>query len=349
MSQRGTYKVFRYKRELKKVTMKNNLIIIAFFMLASIFGQAQVTPGDTTEYIIKLSNGNEYIGVIVQDDGREMLIQSKSVGKIYLKKTDIVSIAKNDKSSALVVEGEVWDNSTFSTRYFVTTNGLPIKKGENYYMFNLYGPELHVAVSNSLNVGIMTTWIGAPFLFTLKKSFATRKKDVNFAFGSLTGNLGYLNSFKGVFSLNFMSVTKGNRENNVTFSSGVLFYNNGGKSQDYYSSVRSSGVLSSIAGTLRIGKSTSLIFDSMFGMLNTSRERRDDGYTYYLDPVTQEYVSEYYDNGMVKTRSQRGFFMFMPGIRVMQTPTRAFQFYLNYTTVENNNFGFPMVSWLRTF
>lgn len=334
MSQRGAYAVSRYKRELNKVTMKNNLIIIAFFMLASIFSQAQVTPGDTTEYIIKLSNGNEYVGMIIQDDGREMLIQSNSVGKIYLKKTEIVSISKNDKSHAQIVEGEVWDNSTFSTRYFVTTNGLPIKKGENYYMFNLYGPELHVAVSNSLNVGIMTTWIGAPFLFTLKKSFATKKKDVNFAFGSLTGNLGYLNSFKGVFSLNFMSITKGNRENNVTFSSGVLFYNNGGKAQDYYSSVRSSGVLNSIAGTLRIGKSTSLIFDSMFGMLNTTRERNWD---------------YYYDNGMVKSRSHRGFFMFMPGIRVMQTPTRAFQFYLNYTTVENNNFGFPMVSWLRTF
>jgi hypothetical protein len=318
-------------------------------MFVAILGQTQVTPGDTTEYIIKLGNGNEYVGVIVQDDGRELLIESKSVGKIYLKKTEIISISKNDKAHSVVVDGEVWDNNTFSTRYFVTTNGLPIKKGENYYMINLYGPELHVAVSNSLNVGLMTTWIGAPFLFTLKKSFPTKRKDLNFALGSLTGNLGYLNSFKGVFSLNFMSITKGNRENNITFSSGVVFYNNGPKSQDYYSSVRSSGILNSIAGTLRIGKSTSLIFDSMFGTLNTTRERIDEGYTYYLDPNTQEYVSNYYNNGVVKTRTNRGFFMFMPGIRVMQTKTRAFQFFLNYTTVENNSFGFPMVSWLRTF
>jgi hypothetical protein len=330
--------------------MKNNIIIIAFFMLASIFGQAQVTPGDTTEYIIKLSNGSEYVGMIVQDDGREMLIQSKSVGKIYLKKTDIISISKNDKTHAVVIDGEVWDNNTFSTRYFVTTNGLPIKKGENYYMINFYGPEMHVAVSNSLNVGLMTTWIGAPFLFTLKKSFPTKRKDVNFALGSLTGNLGYLNSFKGIFSVNFMSITKGDRENNLTFSSGFVYYSNGNSSMDgYYTSVRSSGVLNSIAGTLRIGKSTSLIFDSMFGTLNTTRERLDEGYNYYLDPNTQEYVSSYYNNGLVRTRTNRGFFMFMPGIRVMQTKTRAFQFFLNYTAVENNNFGFPMVSWLRTF
>jgi hypothetical protein len=328
--------------------MKKSILFLALCFF-SILGIAQVTPGDSTEYVIKLANGNEYIGYVLKDDGREMLIQSSAVGKLFIKKADIISISKKTESKGVMVDGEVWENNTFSTRYFFSTNGLPIKKGENYYMIHLYGPEFHVAVSNSVNVGIMTTWIGAPFLFTLKKSFPTKRPDVNFAVGSLTGNLSYLSGFKGLMSVNFLSITKGDRENNLTFSSGVLVANNGINADEYQTNVKSSGTLASVAGTLRIGKSTSLIFDSMFGILNAKRTRLDAGYTSDYDPILQTYNSYYYNNGLVTTRTSRGFMLLMPGIRIMQGPDRAFQFYMNYTSIEGNTFGFPMVSWLRKF
>ena len=323
-----------------------------FFLLicmASTLGISQVTPGDTTEYVIKMANGNEYIGIVLKDDGREMLIQSASVGKLYVNKADVVSIIKRTEVKGVMVDGEVWDNNTFSTRYFFSTNGLPIKKGDNYYMIHLYGPEFHVAVSNSVNVGLMTTWIGAPFLFTVKKSFTTKRPDVNFAIGTLTGNLSYLNGFKGLMSVNFLSITKGTRENNFTFSSGFLVANNGMQADEYQSNVKSSGSLASVAGTLRIGKSASLIFDSMFGILNAKRTRLDAGYVYNYDPILNVDNGYYYNNGMVTTRTSRGFMLLMPGIRIMNGSNRAFQFYMNYTSFEGNTFGFPMVSWLRKF
>jgi hypothetical protein len=324
--------------------MKIRIIVTAFLMMIAFLGQAQVSPGDTTEYIIRLGNGNEYVGVIVQDDGREMLIHTKSLGKIYVSKTDVVSITKNDKSHAVVVDGEVWDNSTFSTRYFLTTNGLPIKKGENYYMIHLFGPEFHVAVSNSVNVGIMTTWIGAPFLFTVKKSFATKRPDINLALGSLNGNLSFFNEFKGLFSLNFLSVTKGNRENNITLSGGYVHWHNGMKADLYQTNVKSNGFLGSVAGSWRISKSASFIFDSMIGYLYSKRNSYEEEYTYDAN-WNVVYVNRF----RVEKNTERAFYMFMPGIRVMETKNRAFQFYLNYTNVEDVQFGFPMVSWLRTF
>ncbi len=332
----------------KNHRMKKSILFLALCFF-SILGIAQVTPGDSTEYVIKLANGNEYIGYVLKDDGREMLIESNTVGKLYVKKVDVVSISKKVEAKGVVVDGELWEDNTFSTRYIFTTNGLPIKKGENYYMIHLYGPEFHVAVSNTVNVGIMTTWIGAPFLFTFKKSFPTKRKDVNFAVGSLTGNLGYLNGFKGLFSANFVSFTKGDRENNLTFSAGYVYYSNGNGLDEYTTKVRSNGALGSVAGTLRIGKSASLVFDSMFGLLNTSRISRSSGVYSDYDPVTQQWIYTPYDTGVVNNKSSRGFLLFMPGIRIMETRERAFQFYLNYTSIEGNNFGFPMVSWLRKF
>lgn len=332
----------------KNHPMKKSILFLALCFF-SILGIAQVTPGDSTEYVIKLANGNEYVGYVLKDDGREMLIESNTVGKLYIKKSDVLSIIKKVDAKGVVVDGEVWENNPFSTRYFFSTNGLPIKKGENYYMIHLYGPEFHVAVSNSFNVGLMTTWIGAPFLFTVKKSFATKRPDVNFAVGSLTGNLSYISGFKGLMSVNFLSITKGNRERNITFSSGFVVANNGKKATEYDRNVKSSGPLASIAGTLRIGKNACLIFDSMFGVLNFKESYHDAWYDYNYDPITQVYTTVYVDNGMKTSRSSGGFVLLMPGIRIMQDQNKAFQFYMNYSSIDGNRFGFPMVSWLRKF
>ena len=83
------------------------LFFFLLFCMTSTLGISQVTPGDTTEYVIKMANGNEYIGIVLKDDGREMLIQSASVGKLYFNKADVVSISKKSDAKGVVVEGEI--------------------------------------------------------------------------------------------------------------------------------------------------------------------------------------------------------------------------------------------------
>ena len=46
----------------------------------------------------------------------------------------------------------------FATRYFFTTNGLALKKGERYALFNWWGPEIHSNVADNVTLGVMTTW-----------------------------------------------------------------------------------------------------------------------------------------------------------------------------------------------
>ena len=47
---------------------------------------------DTTLRVVTKHDGTEYIGVIISDDGREVLIETKALGKIYIPKSDIRSI-----------------------------------------------------------------------------------------------------------------------------------------------------------------------------------------------------------------------------------------------------------------
>ena len=55
----------------------------------------------------------------------------------------------------LVLDGEYQPNGPFTTRYIFTTNALPILKGEHYAKLNILGPEVHFAVSNNFNIGII--------------------------------------------------------------------------------------------------------------------------------------------------------------------------------------------------
>jgi len=142
-------------------------ILFILLMLVSSFAFSQT---DTNTYVISATGDREYIGKILSDDGREVLIITEKLGKIFVPKSEIVQISKIDVTKE-ITNGE-WDiESPFTTRYIFTTNALPIKRGENYTMVNIFGPEAHFAVTNNLNIGVMTTWIASPFAVVGKWTF----------------------------------------------------------------------------------------------------------------------------------------------------------------------------------
>lgn len=144
--------------------MKHSSSIFAYILMCAVFtwmstklSAQTVTPSPSTEkVVIKTFNGLEFIGTIMGDDGREVKIMTESVGLVYLRKEEISSIKKAESEN--IVEGNYDDGGPFTTRYVFTNNALPIKKGENYAIWNWYGPEIHFAVSPKLNLGLMTTW-----------------------------------------------------------------------------------------------------------------------------------------------------------------------------------------------
>lgn len=330
-------------------------------------GQSEV---DTTKqlFVVIKSNGVEYIGHILEDDGREVLIVTEKLGKVYIPKADIKEIRPLKQKKDLF-NNSFKSNNPFTTRYSFTTNALPVNKDENYYMLNLYGPEMHFAVTNRLNLGVMSTWLGSPIGFAAKYTFPTKDPKLNFSIGSILANSGYILNFSRFGGLHFANVTFGDRDNNLTLAGGILHWHGGSyvlmEPGNYPSNtnfneiplrtVRNPALLGpmfSVAGIARIGAKTSFVFDSMLGYFRRSFDRTD---------FTNEFSGT---NGLwtrritayVEERETLAFFM-MPGIRVNRTESSAFQFSLAGVSirqamngvVDTYSFPIPFCTWFYTF
>lgn len=86
--------------------MKYLLILFINLFIFSTITFSQVTDDDVdsnkdstskTYYLIKKSDGNELYGEILEDDGREILLETKNIGKIYINKSDIKEIIDINK------------------------------------------------------------------------------------------------------------------------------------------------------------------------------------------------------------------------------------------------------------
>ena len=297
----------------------------------------QIQQTDTTKtkqlYLVTKLNKTEYVCEILSDDGREVLILTDQLGKIYIPKSDISSIEKiKDKSS--VVRGEYYEAGPFTTRYSFTTNGFPLKKGSNYAIVNLSGPEVHFAVTDNFSVGIMSTWIASPFVFVLKQSFKSSNENVHYSVGALLGTSGYLGNFSYFGGLPFANVTFGDVKKNLTISAGYGFL---GSFSD--SNFGVGAPILSIAGITKVGAKASFIFDSMFGFI--SSKTASYNYVYPYTPYNS-------------TANSFGFCL-MPGMRFQTKENSAFQVSLagvsiyDYQSKTSTTFPMPMCTWFFRF
>ena len=325
--------------------MKKILSTLFLFLALSAIALAQK---DSTLKVIKLTNGNEYIGTIISDDGREMLFESTAVGKVYIKKTDVKSISNYSEDDFVVINNEKVKSNPFSTRYSFTTNALPIKKKDNYYMINLWGPEFHVAVADNFNVGIMTTWIGSPLALAAKYSFQTKNPKVNFSVGEIIGNGGYVNP-SAFISLSFGNVTFGDRDKNLTLGVGYGYFDFNqseeipgiyitGNSIPTRGKSGTKGVLGSVAASIRINERNSFVFDSMFGLLNTNGTTSTNQYN--PAGIWTTTVSPNIDS--------KPFLILMPALRTSQGEGRSVQFTLAGIRINKTYNPIPFVTWYRS-
>lgn len=283
-------------------------------------------------YLVTKLNKTEYVCEILSDDGREVLILTEKLGKIYIPKSDIGSIEKiTDKNS--IVRGEYYEAGPFTTRYSFTTNGFPLKQGSNYAILNLSGPEVHFAVTDNFSVGIMSTWIASPFVVVLKQSFKSSNENVHYSVGTLLGTSGYLGNFDLYGGLPFANVTFGGIKQNLTFSAGYGFLGSFSNTNNF-----AGAPIFSIAGITKVGAKASFIFDSMFGFI-TAKSSSIDPYTAYTT---------------YQTTNSFGFCL-MPGMRFQTKENSAFQISIagvsivDLQTKTATTFPLPMCTWFYKF
>jgi hypothetical protein len=327
--------------------------------------------------VITLMDGEERIGHILSDDGREILFLSNEIGKIYIQKENIKSIRPFELSNDQVVHGEYRNSGPFTTRYYFTTNALPIKKKENYAMVHLYGPEIHFATSDRFSVGLMTTWIASPLVFAFKYSIPTANPKVNFGLGTLLGTSGSLNQFRGYGGLHWGMVTFGDRKTNITISAGFSYANADSErtyeksgvydaikifdqtTQQYYNSYpiipRESYNLASapiigLSGITKIGKNASIFFE---GMILFAQNQGTSSYNVYSENQNQWGYKDVEKIIVTKNEGLHVLAFFTPGIRFNRSQSKAFQFAIaNVFSSRNGNiisFPIPMCSWFYKF
>lgn len=302
--------------------MKTRLAFIAIICLASIsYSQTDTTiVEDTNTYRVIKTDGGELIGKIISQDAREILLLTSDNREVYIPQhivKEIVLVSSSDFNK----KGEYVGEDRFATRYFITTNGLPIKKGEHYVQWNLFGPDFQFGLADNFGVGIMTSWVGMPIIGTIKKSWELGER-TQFAVGGLVGTGSWAAPGTGG-ALPFGTLSFGDRTKNIAIS--------GGYGAIWIDGDVEGRAVTSLAGMIKISPKLSLVFDS-----------------FILLPGKSETFT--FENGYSYTNYKRGFALIIPGIRWHQAEGQAVQF--GFTGVYNNGdflpIPIPMVQWYRS-
>ena len=274
---------------------------------------AQEVTDSTSIYTIIKSDGHELVGKIISMDAREVMLLTENLGEIIIPKHEISEIIKEGFNSITGLKDQV-----FATRYFLTTNGLPVEKGESYIQYSLFGPDFQFGVEDRFGVGIMTSWLAVPIIANFKFTIPLAKK-LNLGVGTLIATGSWAAS-DWVGALPFTALTYGDRSANINFSFGY-----GAAGELGYIESRA---LFSTGGMVGLGDKVSFVFDAILVPSKTITET--DGFDEW------EYESS-------------GFALIMPGIRFHTKRDRAFQFGFSGIRVDGESISVPTLMWYRKF
>ena len=337
-----SYLLLGHKSTLVQTVNMKTFILVLLAVICMQNGYAQqdsLKVSDSTIYRIQKNDGVEFIGYIISRDNREILVLTEARGAIYIPKHVIKEIAIVDPKE-YNASGEYIGEDMFATRYFITTNGLPMRKGEHYVQWNWFGPDFQFGVGKNFGVGVMTSWLAVPIIATAKYSFRLGNKS-QFAIGTMAGSTSWAAfadselNFGGV--LPFGTLSFGNRRSNIAFS--------GGYGAVWMNKDVEGRALTSVAGMIKLNRKISLVFDS-FILLPGGYRTVTDQETIYDDfgqPIGEATITS--------ERKNYGFALLIPGIRWHRDHNSAFQF--GFTGILQEAYGFlefpiPMVQWYRS-
>jgi len=219
--------------------MKSLILLLALVLFSPLVGVSQEFDPEKM-VVIEMNDGSIFTGKIVSSDPREVILRTTTRGDIALPKYSIKSIRDFE-------EGDDQHQDLFATRYFISTNGIPIREGESYINWTLAGPDIHFGFKDNLSVGLLTTWIANVVIFSVKRTIDLGDKR-SAAVGVLAGGTLWTSGF--ALLLPYGSYTIGDRTANFTSSGGVTLGT-------------TNNVVISFAGMNKVTKSGTFVFDSL--------------------------------------------------------------------------------------
>lgn len=178
---------------------------------------------DSIRVQIETVDGNEYIGVILNQTKESVEIKTDKIGKITIPQSEIRKISEIKINKAK--NGAYWLDNPQATRYFWAPNGYNLKQGEGYYqnvwvLFNqfVYGFADHF----SAGIGTMPLFLFSspytPVWITAKVSVPVKKDKFNIGAGALMGTVvGESNTGFGIL---YGIATIGSKDKNLNIGLG---------------------------------------------------------------------------------------------------------------------------------
>jgi len=206
-----------------------NLVSVTVFLVFLIISpgliQAQ-NQQDSTKTRIETVDGNEYIGIILEQTSEKIRLKTDNLGEISIAAAQIKKITAVNQ--LIAKDGTYWLDNPQATRYFWAPNGYNLKRGEGYYqnvwiLFNqaVYGLTDHF----SAGVGVVPLFLFAgastPAWITAKFSLPVVENKFNLGVGALAGTvIGEENTGFGIL---YGISTFGTKDKNLNVGLGWAF------------------------------------------------------------------------------------------------------------------------------
>ena len=244
--------------------MKASIFVVLCYILVAKAGVGQSTADTTRQYRIETTDGNEYFGIILQNDSIFVRFATSNIGTITIQKKHIIKIEDINKEQ--IIEGEVWYENLQATRYFWSPNGYGLKKGEGYYqniwvMYNQAG----IGFSNyfSLGAGCVPLFLFAgastPVWIVPKFSVPLIKNRLNMGIGAMAGAV--VGEDSSAFGIAYGVLSFGPRDH--TFTLGIGY---GWAGYEW-----TNHPIITLSGMLRVGKRGYLLTENYFMQFGNER------------------------------------------------------------------------------
>lgn len=201
---------------------KNSFILATMLCLKICICLGQVSQ-DSTLYLVETTDGNKYLGKIIEQDSLRILFDTENLGKLSIQKTSIKKITPI--GSNRIKAGKVWLDNPQSTRYFWSPNGYGIKKGEAYYQnIWVFWNQFTVGITDNISIGAglvpLFLFAGAPTPIWIAPKFSIPlvKEKLNVGGGALLGVV--LGAEAAGFGILYGTSTFGSRDNNLSIGLG---------------------------------------------------------------------------------------------------------------------------------
>jgi hypothetical protein len=223
--------------------MKNKPLIILWIFLwltpLSIFAQKKQEKQDSTDkkltVVVDTKDGSRFVGKFIERRTDTVVLQTETMGLIYLAVSQIKSIDEVGKIKESSSVNSAWFRNPYAAQGVFLPTGIGLRKGEGNYQ------NLMVAL-NSFQYGITDNFsIGGgleiiSFVVTGRPGVVYVQPKLSYSFSDnfhvSGGSYLFVNSFdsqSSLVALPFANLTYGNRDNNVTVGTFISTQSNSGQ------------------------------------------------------------------------------------------------------------------------